>query len=152
MNFSYKISEQDYSEATKLHQRNPHSKWANVIIMVVLSVIGFFMGFSFGKEGIIMLIILLFSLVVFSRLYTKQKLKSEYKHNAFIKLPIALSVTDKGCLQVGDDFQVLFRWEYIYRYIESDKYWLLYTSPSFMNIIPKSSVSRKLNSNNFLTS
>ncbi len=144
MNFNYQISEQNYLEAHSTHARNCEKNWHVTIwymLIVITALVPLVFIVSQGYGDYVMLITFpLGSIFIYLNFINKKHLKKEYENNAFIKLPIALSVTDKGCLQVGDDYQVLLRWENIYRYVESDKYWLLYTSPCLMHIIPKSSL------------
>ncbi len=143
MNFNYQITEQDYFNAVKLHQRNRQRHWQNeVVIFGFCLLLGFFFVFNADNMKLVgSVVVFLFALIGYSIVVNKKKLKKEYQYNTFLKLPIALSVTDEGCLQSGEDYQVLLRWEYIYRYIESDQYWVIYTTPSLMHIIPKLSVS-----------
>lgn len=141
VNFQYQISEDDFLAAFELFEKY-RKKTTDKIVGFIIGVVWvmFFIQASDKKPAIAIacgFIILVFYLIFLG----KKRLKLEYTNHTFIKQMMDFTLTDEGCLIVSEDSSNFLRWKKVYRYVESDRFWLLYISPHLIQIVPKSAVS-----------
>lgn len=141
MNFQYQISEDDYLEACKLFEKYRKKTAENIVGSIIGFVCVIFVFQTNNTKPAIAIACGCIVLAFYSAFMGKKRLKLEYAHHAFIKQMMNFTLTDEGYSLVSEGSSTFLRWERIYRYVENDKFWLLYISPHLMHIVPKSAVS-----------
>jgi hypothetical protein len=138
MTATYHITEQDYVNGMRLHQRGTRSVKATYIILVAslafLTVFGpervraMAIGGLVGGVAVMLLFQLLFMPMMARRHYRKYKAIQE---------PITIELKDEGVEFTTTDSHSVFKWDKILKWRQNEHYILIYPMPQIFFLITK---------------
>ena len=143
MKIKYKLTQEEYLEAVKLHQKMGFRKlMMAVYIMMAVTVVIITTDYSEPRE-IFRNFGALFFAIAFYLLLTKMlsayQSKKLYQRSETLSADTNLRVSAKG-IRVGNNEKTI-SWDSFSKYKEDDKYIILYLSMMNFKIIPKSAMN-----------
>jgi len=139
MKINYKLSEDEYLEALKLHEKRGLKKiLMGVYIAFAVMVILIGTDFSNSREVMTNGFVLFFALsfyILLTRIIGTYQNKKLYEKSTTLSNEVTLRVTGRG-IKV-DDQSASISWDTFTKYKEDERYYILYTSIRSFKIIPK---------------
>ena len=143
MKINYKLSQDEYLEALKLHEKRGFKKiMMGVYIAFAVVVILVSTDFSNTREIITNTFLLFFTLsfyLLLTKIIGTYQSKKLYEKSTTLSNEVTLRVTGRG-IKV-DDQSASISWDTFTKYKEDEKYYILYTSIRSFKIIPKNVMS-----------
>ena len=139
MKTKYKISEQDYLQATKLFLKLSKRQLINHIIAGILLLFVAYIGHGVVRHGAIGAILgaSIFSMLL-RYIFHPIIARRNYRNYPAIKQEFEIELEESGIKISAETGQSNIKWENIIKWREGEKYILIYPMPSLFHIIPKS--------------
>jgi len=147
MNITYQLTLNEYQEAVNLHYKNT-KRPIFVALFVGLATFMLLVGTNFDntREVIYNMFIVFFALsfyILFTRMITAYQAKKVYDKSPVLSKEVTLHVSGKGIKHDKRDNNRALEWKYFSKWIENEKYYVLYTSRYQFNVIPKRVMDEK---------
>lgn len=143
MKIKYTLTQEEYLEAVKLHQKMGFRKlMIAVYIMVAVTIVVIVTDYSSGRDIFRNFGALFFGVAFYlllSKMLGEYQSKRLYKQSETLSKETILRVSAKG-IRVGNNEKPI-PWDTFTKYKEDDKYVILYTNIINFKVIPKSAMS-----------
>lgn len=149
MNITYQLTLNEYQEAILLHYKNTNRP---LIISIFAGFATFFIllgtDFDNTREVIDNMLVVFFSLsfyILFTRIITAYQAKRVYTKSHLLSCEVTLHLSGKGINLNRQSDNKTLPWTTFIKWIENDKYAIVYTSRYHFNVIPKRAMGPKEN-------
>lgn len=141
MNISYKLTLNEYQEAVNFHYKNT-KRPLFISLFVGFATFMMLVGTDFNNtreviNNILMVFFALSFYILFTRMVTAYQAKKVYNDSPLLSKEITLQISGKGVKQDKNNNEKTLAWKYFSKWIENEKYFIIYTSRYQFNIIPK---------------
>jgi len=145
MKVQYRITEDDYAAAARLHawrdfttRPSTTNLFPLFTILVVLGV-GLWTG-STATVPALFLAIVAISIVCACTLflYVPSRARWHYRRYKSMQEPITAELTEEGIRFSNSDSEGLVRWSKVLRWLQNDRFIMIYTMPILFYLVPKS--------------
>lgn len=141
MNISYKLTLNEYQEAVNFHYKNT-KRPLFISLFVGFATFMMLVGTDFNNtreviNNILMVFFALSFYILFTRMVTAYQAKKVYNNSPLLSKEITLQISGKGVKQDKNNNEKTLAWKYFSKWIENEKYFIIYTSRYQFNIIPK---------------
>lgn len=147
MNITYQLTLNEYQEAVSFHYKNT-KRPLFVSLFVGFATFMMLVGTDFNNTRAVIdnIIIVFFALsfyLLFTRMITAYQAKRVYNKSSILSKEVTLHISGKGIKQDKKNNEKTVEWKYFSKWIENDKYYIIYTSRYQFNVIPKRAMSKK---------
>ena len=147
MNITYQLTLNEYQEAVNFHYKNT-KRPLFVSLFLGLATFMILVGtdFSNTREVIDNILLVFFALsfyLLFTRIITAYQAKKVYNKSPILSKEITLHISGKGIKKDKNNNDKILEWKYFSKWIENEKYYIIYTSSYQFNVIPKRVIDEK---------
>lgn len=147
MNITYQLTLNEYQEAVNFHYKNT-KRPLFVSLFLGFATFMILVGTDFAniREVINNILLVFFALsfyLLFTRMITAYQAKKIYNKSPILSKKITLHISGKGIKQDKDSNDKTLDWKYFTKWIENEKYYIIYTSRYQFNVIPKRVMDEK---------
>jgi len=147
MNITYQLTLNEYQEAVNFHYKNTKRPlFVSLFLGVATFMILVGTDFSNTREVINNILVVFFALsfyLLFTRMITAYQAKKIYNKSPILSKEVTLHISGKGIKQDKNNNEKTLAWEYFTKWIENEKYYIMYTSRYQFNVIPKRAMDQK---------
>ena len=147
MNITYQLTLNEYQEAVSFHYKNT-KRPLFVSIFLGFATFMILVGTDFTniREVIDNIFLVFFALsfyILFTRMITAYQAKKVYNKSAILSKEVTLHISGKGIKEDKNNNDKTLDWAYFTKWIENEKYYIIYTSRYQFNVIPKRVMDEK---------
>ena len=147
MNITYQLTLNEYQEAVNLHYKNT-KRPLFVSLFLGFATFMILVGTNFAniREVINNILLVFFALsfyLLFTRMITAYQAKKVYKKSPILTKEVTLHISGKGIKEDKNNNDRTVEWKYFSKWIENEKYYIIYTSRYQFNVIPKRVMDEK---------
>jgi hypothetical protein len=147
MNITYQLTLNEYQEAVNFHYKNT-KRPVFVSLFVGFATFMMLVGTDFTNtraviDNILLVFFALSFYILFTRMITAYQAKKVYKKSDILSKEVTLHIAGKGIKQDKNDNIRTIDWKYFLKWIENEKYYIIYTSRYQFNVIPKRVMDEK---------
>ena len=147
MNITYQLTLNEYQEAVNFHYKNTKRPlFVSLFLGFATFMILVGTDFENTREVINNILLVFFALsfyLLFTRMITAYQAKKIYKKSPILSKEVTLHISGKGIKQDKESNDKTLDWKYFSKWIENEKYYILYTSRYQFNVIPKRVMDEK---------
>ena len=141
MNITYQLTLNEYQEAVNFHYKNT-KRPLFVSLFVGFATFMMLVGTDFNNtreviNNILMVFFALSFYLLFTRMITAYQAKKVYNKSPILSKEITLHISGKGVNQDKNNHEETLAWKYFSKWLENEKYYIIYTSRYQFNVIPK---------------
>lgn len=141
MNITYKLTLNEYQEAVAFHYKNT-KRPVFVSVFLGLATFMILVGTDFNniREVIYNILLVFFAVsfyLLFTRMITAYQAKKVYNKSSSLSKEVTLHISGKGIKEDKNNNDKTIEWKYFTKWIENEKYYIIYTSKYQFNVIPK---------------
>lgn len=147
MNITYQLTLNEYQEAVSFHYKNTKRP---VFVSLFLGFATFMIlvgtDFTNTREVINNILLVFFALsfyLLFTRMITAYQAKKIYNKSPILSKEVTLHISGKGIKQDKDNDHETLDWKYFLKWIENEKYYIIYTSRYQFTVITKRVMDEK---------
>ncbi len=141
MNITYQLTLNEYQEAVNFHYKKSKRP---IFVSLFVGVATFMMlvgtDFTNTRAVIYNIFIVFFALsfyLLFTRMITAYQAKKVYNKSPILSKEITLHISGKGINHDKKNHDQTLEWKYFSKWLENEKYYIIYTSKYQFNVIPK---------------
>ena len=147
MNITYQLTLNEYQEAVAFHYKNT-KRPVFVSLFLGLATFVILVGTDFAntREVIYNIFLVFFAIsfyLLFTRMITAYQAKKVYKKSPILSKEVTLHISGKGIKQDKDNDHETLDWKYFLKWIENEKYYIIYTSRYQFTVITKRVMDEK---------
>ena len=147
MNITYQLTLNEYQEAVNFHYKNT-KRPLFVSIFVGFATFMMLLGTDFSNtraviDNILLVFFALSFYLLFTRMITAYQAKKVYKKSPILTKEVTLHISGKGIKEDKNNNDKTLEWKYFSKWIENEKYYIIYTSKYQFNVIPKRVMDEK---------
>jgi len=147
MNITYQLTLNEYQEAVNFHYKNT-KRPLFVSIFVGFATFMILLGTDFSNtraviDNILLVFFALSFYLLFTRMITAYQAKKVYKKSPILTKEVTLHISGKGIKEDKNNNDKTLEWKYFSKWIENEKYYIIYTSKYQVNVIPKRVMDEK---------
>ncbi len=147
MNITYQLTLNEYQEAVNFHYKNT-KRPLFVSIFLGFATFMILVGTDFAntREVINNILLVFFALsfyLLFTRMITAYQAKKIYNKSSILSKEVTLHISGKGIKEDKNNNDRTVEWKYFSKWIENEKYYIIYTSRYQFNVIPKRVMDEK---------
>lgn len=147
MNITYKLTLNEYQEAVAFHYKNTKRPlFVSVFLGFATFMILVGTDFTNTREVIYNILLVFFAVsfyLLFTRMITAYQAKKFYNKSSILSKEVTLHISGKGIKENTKDNNKTIEWKYFTKWLENEKYYILYTSKYQFNVIPKRVMDEK---------
>jgi len=147
MNITYQLTLNEYQEAVNFHYKNT-KRPVFVSLFLGFATFMILVGTDFNNtraviDNILLVFFALSFYLLFTRMVTAYQAKKVYNKSSVLSTEVTLHISGKGIKQDKNNNDKTLDWKYFSKWIENEKYCIIYTSRYQFNVIPKRVMSEK---------
>ena len=147
MNITYQLTLNEYQEAVNFHYKNS-KRPLFVSLFLGLATFMILVGTDFSNtraviDNILLVFFALSFYLLFTRLITAYQAKKVYNKSLILSKEVTLHISGKGIKQDKNNQDKTLDWKYFSKWLENEKYYIIYTSGYQFNVIPKRVMDKK---------
>ena len=147
MNITYQLTLNEYQEAVNLHYKNT-KRPIFVSLFLGFATFMILVGTDFANTRAVIynIFVVFFALsfyLLFTRMITAYQAKKVYNKSPILSKEVTLHISGKGIKEDKNNQNKILDWKYFTKWVEDEKYYIIYTSRYQFNVIPKRVMDEK---------